>query len=150
MRYFKILLGTFLSVCLTGCYTHIPETNYTKLKQPVIAYNHNLGNNIHTINRYVNETIRYKPDKEDYWQSANETMLLKMGDCEDIAILKKQMLLKHEIQSKLLIVLDKKKNDIHMVLLVNNLVLDNQYTEPLVFNSNEYQSRYKSITFIRG
>ena len=49
------------------------------------------------VNRYVNQTIRYRddggaPGGGDYWQSAAETLRRGTGDCEDLAIAKYQML----------------------------------------------------------
>lgn len=36
---------------------------------------------------WVRRNIEYVADVEDYWQSANETLSMKTGDCEDQAIL---------------------------------------------------------------
>ena len=36
---------------------------------------------------WVRRNIQYVTDAEDYWQSANETLSMKTGDCEDQAIL---------------------------------------------------------------
>jgi predicted transglutaminase-like cysteine proteinase len=49
------------------------------------------------VNRWVNQSITYRDDiqlngTEDYWADARETLRRGMGDCEDYAILKMQML----------------------------------------------------------
>ncbi len=49
------------------------------------------------INRWVNRNIRYVEDRElfgqaDYWAGAQLTMMLRKGDCEDIALAKMQLL----------------------------------------------------------
>lgn len=44
---------------------------------------------LQTLNAQVNWALSYKDDgKRDYWQTPEETELLKSGDCEDYAILK--------------------------------------------------------------
>ena len=40
---------------------------------------------------WVHENIKYKPDATNYWQSPEETLSLKTGDCEDLAILMIQL-----------------------------------------------------------
>jgi len=52
---------------------------------------------IAAVNAYANRAIRFTEDrnlwgKPDYWASAKTTFRLGMGDCEDIAIAKMQML----------------------------------------------------------
>jgi len=42
--------------------------------------------NIDDIQKYVNESVKYKREKYDNWQYAYETMDRKKGDCEDKAI----------------------------------------------------------------
>ena len=46
------------------------------------------------INFQVNDRIQYEPDNSDYWQTPAETELRKIGDCEDVAILKAHLLRK--------------------------------------------------------
>ena len=46
------------------------------------------ANALHKIDHEVNYTIKYKAEKVDYWQTAEETAELKTGDCEDFAVLK--------------------------------------------------------------
>lgn len=49
------------------------------------------------VNRWVNRTITYTEDaklfgRADYWAGARQTLKLGQGDCEDIALLKMQLL----------------------------------------------------------
>ena len=48
---------------------------------------------VEAINLCVNSLIKYKQEDRDYWQLPHETLNLGTGDCEDIAILKFNMLL---------------------------------------------------------
>lgn len=55
------------------------------------------------INSFVNNTIKYKSDEQnyglkDYWAKPNEVLKKKSGDCEDIAILKYSLLIKNGIK----------------------------------------------------
>lgn len=43
---------------------------------------------IDRVNKSVNQTIEYKDDPEEIWQSPHMTKELGTGDCEDFAILK--------------------------------------------------------------
>lgn len=52
---------------------------------------------LEAVNRWVNREIAYVEDRElfgqaDYWAGASLTMVLRRGDCEDIALTKMQML----------------------------------------------------------
>lgn len=63
------------------------------------------------INAWANGSIRYVEDRElygeaDHWATASETMRRRAGDCEDIAIVKMQMLAAHGV----------KREDMHLVI----------------------------------
>lgn len=45
-------------------------------------------NHISKTNTAVNEYLTYRSDSGDYWQSPEESLLYRTGDCEDYAILK--------------------------------------------------------------
>jgi predicted transglutaminase-like cysteine proteinase len=47
------------------------------------------------VNKWVNQWVRYVPDKAgaDYWQPPEETMKKGTGDCEDFALLKRALLI---------------------------------------------------------
>ena len=36
---------------------------------------------------WIRDTIKFVPDKVNYWQKPDETLALRTGDCEDLAIL---------------------------------------------------------------
>lgn len=49
------------------------------------------------VNRWANQRIRYVEDKDafgkaDYWAGARTTLQMRLGDCEDIALVKMQLL----------------------------------------------------------
>ena len=51
--------------------------------------------NIETLKEYVKwlqDNIKYKKEKGDYWQTPIETLKRKLGDCEDFAFLNKEVL----------------------------------------------------------
>lgn len=63
------------------------------------------------INAWANGSIRYVEDRElygqaDHWATASETLRRRAGDCEDIAIVKMQMLAAYGV----------KREDMHLVI----------------------------------
>ena len=52
---------------------------------------------IEDVNRWVNRSITYRADPTDRWQAPAETMALGAGDCEDLALLKRALLVGHKI-----------------------------------------------------
>ena len=78
------------------------------------------------VNRWVNRSIEYGEDRviwanRDYWASANETIELGQGDCEDIAILKYHLLLALGVEREdlfLTLARDLARNADHAVLIV--------------------------------
>lgn len=42
---------------------------------------------INSVNDWIGQRVSYKEDDVDYWQTANETIEIGTGDCEDLAIL---------------------------------------------------------------
>lgn len=87
------------------------------------------------VNDFVNGKVRYKDDipGEEIWQTANETLQLGTGDCEDYAILKKQILLNNGYAEDQLTILvghyrDKKGKAIqHSVLRVQEKTGEYKY-----------------------
>jgi len=89
------------------------------------------------VNRLVNTEIAYHEDdqiygKLDYWASAQETLTLGRGDCEDFAIMKYSLLRKLGVPEKsmsLVVLKDTARNLYHAVLAVStskgNFILDN-------------------------
>ncbi len=78
------------------------------------------------VNRWANRRIRYVEDRElhgqaDYWAGADTTLKLGSGDCEDIAIVKMQMLAAAGVPREdmfLTIARDLARNADHAVLVV--------------------------------
>jgi predicted transglutaminase-like cysteine proteinase len=83
---------------------------------------------LQAVNRWVNRAIIYTEDREnwssrDYWATAGETMRRRRGDCEDIAIVKYQMLLSLGLRPEdlyLTLVRDLARNADHAVLVVRS------------------------------
>lgn len=83
---------------------------------------------LHEVNRWVNRAIVYTEDREnwsrrDYWATAGETLRRRRGDCEDIAIVKYQMLLSLGWRPEdlyLTLVRDLARNADHAVLVVRS------------------------------
>ena len=107
---------------------------------------------IHRINRVTNHRIRYVEDRvqwgrADFWAGARTTIATGMGDCEDIAITKMQLLIANGFKPEdltLSIVKDMIHGSDHAVLLVRYnggyLMLDN-VTDRILdgSKSNEYR-----------
>lgn len=84
------------------------------------------------INASVNGSIRYVEDRElygeaDHWATASETLRRRAGDCEDIAIVKMQMLAAYGVKREdmyLVIARDLVRSADHAMLVVK---VDGQY-----------------------
>lgn len=82
------------------------------------------------INGYFNQQIRYRDELGDYWQSLNETLESRAGDCEDFALGKYQTFLASGNQAQhfsFVYALRKSDGVAHIALLhkPSNLLLDN-------------------------
>ena len=81
---------------------------------------------VQSVNRWVNHRIVFTNDRDlwavgDYWAAADQTLASGRGDCEDIAILKYQMLLSLGVDRKdmyLTLARDLARNADHAVLVV--------------------------------
>lgn len=103
---------------------------------------------LEAVNRWVNRAIIYTEDREnwssrDYWATAEETMRSRRGDCEDIAIVKYQMLLSLGLRPEdlyLSLVRDLARNADHAVLVVRSegrfYLLDNALDAVLPANQS--------------
>lgn len=111
------------------------------------------------VNRYVNDTVTYRPDnwvpgKKDQWASPLET-LENGGDCEDIAILKYVSLLElgfSEDQLRLVVLKDRALGRGHAVLSVRLrgglvVVLDNLSLDLV---PEDRLARYEPIYSVSG
>jgi predicted transglutaminase-like cysteine proteinase len=94
-----------------------------------------------SVNRWVNRSIAFTADRDlfsraDYWAGATETLRLRAGDCEDIALTKMQLLADAGIPREdmiLTIARDLVRNADHAVLIVHHegryYMLDNSSDE---------------------
>lgn len=81
---------------------------------------------IETVNRWVNRNIQFGEDRDiygrsDYWATAGETFRRGIGDCEDLAIAKMELLSALGIsrdQMRLVVARDLVRNADHAVLVV--------------------------------
>lgn len=79
--------------------------------------------NVERMDRWANNEVAYRPDVLDYWQSPAETARRGHGDCEDIALLKRSVLLEagwSEDRIWFLLVFDVLARCDHAVLLVHD------------------------------
>ena len=106
------------------------------------------------VNSWANARVRYVEDDQlygrgDYWASARQTLRKRAGDCEDIAIVKMQLLAAMGVDRSdmfLTIVRDLARNADHAVLIVRlgerNWLLDNSTSEVL---DASYSHDYRPI-----
>lgn len=81
---------------------------------------------VEAVNRWVNQTIEFGEDRDvygraDYWAPANETLRRGIGDCEDFAITKMELLSALGIsrdKMRLVVARDLVRNADHAVLVV--------------------------------
>lgn len=104
------------------------------------------------VNAWTNAQVRYVEDEElygraDYWAGARRTLRARAGDCEDIAIVKLQLLAAMGVDRSdmfLTIARDLARNADHAVLVVRlggrNWLLDNSTPEVLdAASSHDYR-----------
>lgn len=96
------------------------------------------------VNTTINRIITYREDKRvyqkaDYWALPNETARYGLGDCEDFATLKMNLLKNAgvpETSMSLVVLLDTKRNLHHAVLAIatnkGNFILDNMHDKVLI------------------
>jgi predicted transglutaminase-like cysteine proteinase len=78
---------------------------------------------IEQINYWVYRNVAYKPDNIDEWSPAEVTLQRRYGDCEDLALLKRALLLAQGYKEDdviMLIVYDLISRQDHALLLVNS------------------------------
>ena len=105
------------------------------------------------VNRWVNQTIAFGDDsalygQRDYWATADETLAVGSGDCEDFAILKYQMLTELGFDRSdmyLTLARDLVRNADHAVLIVRingqHYMLDNATDAVLLADrSHDYRA----------
>ncbi|MEP3051008.1 MAG: transglutaminase-like cysteine peptidase [Erythrobacter sp.] len=113
---------------------------------------------IENVNRWVNHEISYVEDRDlfnqaDYWAGARRTLSLRMGDCEDIALTKMQLLAAAGIRREdmfLTIVKDTVRNVDHALLVVRMedryVVLDNATDQVLDGASSHFYNPVLSFS----
>ncbi len=97
------------------------------------------------VNRYVNTAIAPKTDDEIYGVSEYWTLPTTVGDCEDYALLKRQILIERgwPPSALLLTVVRDEIGDGHAILTVRtaqgDFVLDNKITDVRIWNATPYE-----------
>jgi predicted transglutaminase-like cysteine proteinase len=79
------------------------------------------------VNGWVNGSIRYTPDAQDHWQTPAETLARRAGDCEDLAILKRAILIARGMPAErawIVVGHDLVRRQAHAVLLAHGRVFD--------------------------
>jgi predicted transglutaminase-like cysteine proteinase len=114
---------------------------------------------IHDIHIWARRHIRYEPDIVDNWAQPFETLGWRRGDCEDISILERALLIAAGYSSDqmwLVIVYDLITHDIHAMLIVGRFLLDSR-TDKITYvaEAKDYQpiiafSDNRAVTFGRS
>ncbi len=150
----SIVLGSclLLNACAGVNTANVPVTHYAKYKANEYGNTGIKLNDITTVNNYVNHLITYKNDAKgaDIWQAPKETLHRKAGDCEDYAILKRQIILENNLalpeDIKILLIWDIFRNEPHAVLSVKGNILNNQTDKIHSVNSDRFRNRYRILT----
>jgi predicted transglutaminase-like cysteine proteinase len=151
-----LLIGLAVPALLGGCASHKikPQTvqqNVQQKVQPKKLYGSLSRDELDRINRQWNQRVVYVSDNvEDHWQSPAETLALKTGDCEDIAIAKMFDPALHDVfpaaQLRLGYV-HTPEGQPHMVLIVGQgdaaLVLDNLVDDIRTLAESGYRPVYQ-------
>lgn len=79
-----------------------------------------------TVNIMVNSEIEYKAEaeKQDHWQTVEETFELGTGDCEDYALAKYELLRQQGVKSYIAYSVTP-DDQAHMVTVIGDYILDN-------------------------
>ncbi len=97
-------------------------------------------NSLEELNTWIHQNIKYKNDgkrTDDFWQYPNETMKLRTGDCEDLAILFAEVAyLRFHEKVELVWVLSRDKSISHMVVLCQGQIFDPTWNR--IQKSDEY------------
>lgn len=94
--------------------------------------------NIHMIDAWVNGHVAYQADLIDAWAPPSATMTRRLGDCEDYALLKRQLLIQSGVAPDrlyLLLVWDKIARRDHALLAVDTEVAPNRPPQFLILDS---------------
>ncbi|MBI4706628.1 MAG: transglutaminase family protein [Candidatus Omnitrophica bacterium] len=69
------------------------------------------------LSLWFNKEFRYETEMPDRWQSAEETLRLKKGDCEDFAILSKELLGRKGIKGDIVVIKFQGVNQSHAIFI---------------------------------
>lgn len=147
-----LLIGLAAPALFTGCATHNLKNQTSQQKFQQKRIQEKLTEiDLAEINRSWNLFITYKPDSlKDHWQSPNETIKLRTGDCEDISIAKMldPALRKSFPTDQLrLSYVHTPEGVPHMVLIVgsgaDSLVLDNLFDDIKTLAESGYEPVYQ-------
>ena len=87
----KKIIMIVLVLVSVGCslYDYGMDYYFMQKIQKTDIYYHEDFNELHTIDdirTYLNDKIKYRSDKTEYWSTTKETLTKGYGDCEDYAI----------------------------------------------------------------
>ncbi len=123
----------FPKECIAGRMTDVrPDASKARLAE------------LDLVNRHVNRTIEPATDEEIYREIERWVIPTKRGDCEDYALLKRQMLIARgwPVGSVLMTVVRDEKGEGHAVLTVRtskgDYILDNKTDEMRIWHETPY------------
>ena len=128
--YIVCILVIILSVLLNRTYNHY---RYKEIKVK----------SLENINAWIYHNIKAMPEKrgQDYWQYPDETMYLKSGDCEDMAILFREIAeRKLKLNVNMLWVVSPDRSISHMVIEYQGNIYDPM--ECRVYPTSRYLKSY--------
>jgi hypothetical protein len=139
----KLILKIILILCLNSCVI-LPEVIYYSYDIDDLLYKESITD-LNTAWQWVSGNITYAPDKLNWWQfddwqSAEETLIKRTGDCEDFAILLGEFLKCLNYVTELVVI--RENTGFHAILRVNNVCI-----EPQAFR-NYYKNEEINIIII--
>jgi predicted transglutaminase-like cysteine proteinase len=121
-----------------GPYVGIPlartHPEWARVRDARLAADPAPGVSAAAVNAWVNRRIVYRADLDDHWQTPEATLALGHGDCEDLAILKRALLIAKGLDAAgtaIVVGLDRVARAAHAVLLAEGLVLDSFHDAPI-------------------
>ena len=135
---------------LQFCADNPHECQPTGVKPADVTLTPELLEQLFSINRYANDRVTWTPDSELYGKEEHWAYPLDRGDCEDIVLLKRQLLAKAGWPVTALLITIAEDRDAsrerHAVLTVRTdrgeLILDNRTPEILFW----YETNYHYLT----
>ena len=98
------------------------------------------------VHAFARQAIHYRPDVDDFWQRPADTMRLGHGDCEDICIVERALLINagyRDEDIELMVVRDLITREDHALLWVKEHYLDNRTAQ--VLHVSQFKD-YRPIT----